>query len=240
MRRIDELHLNWPFFGSRRLCALANANGFDAGRKHVATLMRKIDGRGAVAQARDKQPRGRDRHIGSSRSCSRGWRSNGRPRSGPPTSPASRWPKGSFAWWRSWTGQARKVLAWRFSNTLTTDFCLEALNEALARCATPGIFNTEQGAQFTDREFTRVLRAKGVRISMDGKGRGVDNVFVERLWRNPKYEEVYLNAYGAIAEAKARMGVRFDFHNRTRPHQEPENLPPHAAYLGALSVKQAA
>ena len=115
---------------------------------------------------------------------------------------------------------SRKVLAWCLSNTLTTDFCVEALNEALAKYGSPEIFNTDQGAQFTDQDFSVVLQAKSIRISMDGKGRWVDNVFVERLWRSLKYEEVYLHAYGSIAEAKSGIAAWFEFYNRIRPHRE--------------------
>ncbi len=135
---------------------------------------------------------------------------------------------------------SRKVLAWRTSNTLTTDFCIEALNEALAKYGTPEIFNTDQGAQFTDEDFTAVLKAKGIRISMDGKGRWVDNVFVERLWRSLKYKEVYLNAYGSVAQANRQIGVWIDFYNRIRPHQGLEDLTPDAVYFGAAPMKKAA
>ncbi len=131
-------------------------------------------------------------------------------------------------------------LAWRTSNTLTTDFCVEALQEAITRYGTPEIFNTDQGAQFTSAEFTGVLEHHHIRISMDGRGRWVDTVFVERLWRNVKYEEVYLHAYGLIAEANRRLAVYFDFYNRIRPHQSLERMTPDAAYFGALPMKAAA
>ncbi len=135
---------------------------------------------------------------------------------------------------------SRRVLAWRSSNTLTTDFCVEALNEALAKYRTPEIFNTDQGAQFTATAFTGVLESHGIRISMDGRGRWVDNVFVERLWRSLKYEEVYLHAYGSIAEANRSIGTYFDFYNRVRPHQGLEGLTPDAAYFGKPTIKAAA
>ena len=136
---------------------------------------------------------------------------------------------------------SRRVLAWRTSNTLTTDFCVAALEEALAKYGTPEIFNTDQGSQFTSDDFTKVLEARGIRISMDGKGRWVDNVFIERLWRNVKYEEVYLHAYGSIAEATRGLAVYFDFYNRIRPHQSlEERMTPDAAYFGAQPMKAAA
>ena len=113
---------------------------------------------------------------------------------------------------------SRYVAAWRLSNTLDVDFCVEALQEGLGR-GRPGIFNTDQGSQFTSREFTQVLRDHGVRISMDGKGRYADNIFVERLWRTVKYEEVYLKAYADAKEARRELGAYFRFYNDQRPHQ---------------------
>ena len=114
---------------------------------------------------------------------------------------------------------SRAVLAWRLSNTLGADFCVEALEEALARYGRPEIFNTDQGSQFTSEDFTGVLKAHEIMISMDGKGRCMDNIFVERLWRSLKYEEVYLNAYATVAEAKAGIGDWLRFYNEERQHQ---------------------
>ncbi len=113
---------------------------------------------------------------------------------------------------------SRYVLAWRLSNTLEVGFCAEALTEALGR-GRPEVFNTDQGSQFTSREFTQVLEDSGVKISMDGKGRYADNIFVERLWRTVKYEEVYLKAYGNASEARRELGEYFRFYNNRRPHQ---------------------
>jgi putative transposase len=114
---------------------------------------------------------------------------------------------------------SRAVLAWRLSNTLSAEFCVEALEEALARYGRPEIFNTDQGSQFTSDDFTGTLKRHGVTISMDGKGRCMDNIFVERLWRSLKYEEVYLNAYATVAEAKAGIGAWLSFYNQERQHQ---------------------
>ena len=113
---------------------------------------------------------------------------------------------------------SRRVLAWRLSNTLSTDFCVEALEEAIARYGTPEIFNTDQGSQFTSVEFTDVLKTHGIRISMDGKGCWRDNVFVERLWKSVKYEEVYLHAYDPVWEARTSIMRCLDWYNRSRPH----------------------
>ena len=114
---------------------------------------------------------------------------------------------------------SRAVLSWRLSNTLDASFCVEALEEALARRGKPAIFNTDQGSQFTDEHFTAVLAAQGVRISMDGKGRWIDNVFVERLWRSVKYESIYLHAYETPREMRVALARYFKFYNGHRPHQ---------------------
>jgi len=239
MRRIDELHMKWPFLGARRLRDLLNTDGFEVGRKHVGTLMRKM---GIVTLYR-------------------------KPRTSAPGSGATHrvypyllrqlvierpnqvWAtdityipmaKGFLYLVAIMDWASRRVLAWRTSNTLTSDFCVEALQEAITRYGTPEIFNTDQGAQFTSLDFTQALESRGVRISMDGKGRWVDNVFVERLWRSVKYEEVYLHAYGSIAEANRRLALYFDFYNRIRPHQSLERMTPEAAYFGALPMKTAA
>ena len=133
---------------------------------------------------------------------------------------------------------SRRVLAWRLSNTLSTDFCIEALEEAIARYGTPEIFNTDQGSQFTSAEFTGVLKAHGIRISMDGKGCWRDNVFVERLWRTVKYEEVYLKAYDTVSAANASLGVFFDYYNRRRPHQSLDDKTPDIIYFAGLPEKE--
>jgi putative transposase len=134
----------------------------------------------------------------------------------------------------------RRVLSFRTSNTLTTDFCVEALTEALTKHGRPEIFNSDQGAQFTAHEFTRVLHEQGIRISMDGRGRWIDNVFIERLWRSLKYEEVYLNAYVSIAEAHRHIANYFAFYNSVRPHQGLDGLTPDAGYFGSAPMKAAA
>jgi putative transposase len=134
----------------------------------------------------------------------------------------------------------RKVLAWRLSNTLSTDFCVDALEEALAKYGSPEIFNTDQGCQFTSIEFTAVLKAHGVKISMDGKGRWRDNVFVERLWKSVKYEEVYLRAYDTVSDARASLARYFAFFNTRRPHTSLDRRTPDAVYFESLPLAQAA
>ena len=135
---------------------------------------------------------------------------------------------------------SRKVLAWRVSNVMTTEFCLEALQEALRRHGTPEIFNTDQGSQFTAEEFTAPLLAKQIRVSMDGKGRWVDNVFVERLWRSVKYEQIYLHAHETVREVKIVLTSYFDFYNETRPHQSLDYSTPDEMYFGNDKLKKAA
>lgn len=132
------------------------------------------------------------------------------------------------------------MLTWRLSNTLTADFCVDALEEALARYGKPEIFNTDQGSQFTSLEFTDVLKQHGIQISMDGKGRWRDNVFVERLWRSVKYEEVYLNAYDTVSAARAGLTRYFGFYNTRRPHQALDRRTPDAVYFESLPLAQAA
>lgn len=125
---------------------------------------------------------------------------------------------------------SRKVLSWRLSNTLNADFCIAALEEALAKYGKPDIFNTDQGSQFTSFAFTNVLRERGIRISMDGRGRWLDNVFIERLWRSLKYEHVYLHAYESGSEARAGIGKWIDFYNTRRPHSSLGGMPPDCYY----------
>ena len=133
----------------------------------------------------------------------------------------------------------RKVLSWRLSNTLTTDFCLDALREALERYGCPEIFNTDQGSQFTSGEFTGLLQAQGIQISMDGKGCWRDNVFVERLWKSVKCEEVYLRAYDSVRAAKSHLGAYLGFHDTRRPHQALDGNAPDTVYLGDLPTEKA-
>ena len=135
---------------------------------------------------------------------------------------------------------SRKVLAWRVSITLTADFCVEALQEALARHGSPDIFNTDQGSQFTSADFIAVLKAAEVAISMDGRGAWLDNVFVERLWRTVKYEEVYLRAYETVSEARSSIGRYFGFYNATRPHSSLDGQTPDRAYFNRPTPVRAA
>lgn len=133
-----------------------------------------------------------------------------------------------------------RMLAWRLSNTLTTDFCLEAVQEAIHRHGTPEIFNTDQGSQFTSVEFTDLLKDNGIAISMDGRGQWRDNVFVERLWKSIKYEEVYLHAYETVSAAKSGIGRYLEFYNGRRPHSALDGMTPHGFYYRHLPVLEQA
>jgi putative transposase len=239
MRRLDELHLKWPFLGARKLRDLLNKDGFEVGRKHVATLMRKMGITALYRKPKTSTPGSGPQHqvfpyLLKNLTIERANHVWAADITYVPMAKGFLYLMAIMDW------ASRRVLSWKTSNTLTADFCVEALQEAMARHGTPQIFNTDQGSQFTSDDFTKVLKAAGVRISMDGKGRWVDNVFVERLWRSVKYEEIYLNAYGSITEANRRLSTYFDFYNGARPHQSLDRMTPDDAYFGSRPMKAAA
>jgi putative transposase len=228
MRRIDELHLNYPFAGSRMLRDMLSRQGLEVGRRHVRSLMRKM-----AIEAIYRRP------------------STSRPAPGHRIYPyllrgvAVTRPNQVWAMDITYIPMARgfvylaavvdwfsrRVLAWRLSITMDTSFCLEALQDALSKNEKPEIFNTDQGAQFTSVAFTARLKEEGIRISMDGKGRWCDNVFVERLWRSLKYEHVYLHAYASVAEARSQIGRYLEFFNTARPHSSLKGQTPDQVYF---------
>jgi len=231
MRRMDELHLDFPFAGSRMLRDLLNADGVAIGRRHVATLMKRMGIEAVYRRPNTSKPApGHEIYPYLLRDL-------------PVTRPDQVWAMDityvpmarGFVYiaavidWFS-----RRVLAWRLSITLEAAFCVEALEEALARHGRPEIFNTDQGSQFTGGAFTGVLTRNGIAISMDGKGAWRDNVFVERLWRSVKYEEVYLRAYDTVAEARASIGRYLSFYNTRRPHSSLDRQTPDRAYFTRL------
>lgn len=237
MRRIDELHLELPFAGSRMLRDLLRGEGFVTGRDHVRTLMRRM-GISAVY----RRPRTSQRH-------------RAHPvfpyllRTLTVDRPNQVWAadityipmaRGFVFLVAVMDWATRKVLAWRVSTTLTSDFCVAALEEALARFGRPDIFNTDQGAQFTSADFLGVLRAQEIHISMDGHGCWRDNVFVERLWRSVKYEEVYLHAYETVSDVRAGLGRYFTFFNQRRPHTALRRRTPDLVYFSSLPHEAAA
>ena len=237
MRRIDELHLTHPFLGARRLARMLQRTGVEVGRRHVGTLMLLMGIETIYRKKRTSLPdKGhriypyllRDVVIE-------------RPNQVWATDVTYLPMAKGFAYLVAILDlYSRKVLAFRVSNTLATDFCIEALDEALRRYGAPEIFNTDQGSQFTDGDFTAVLDTTGVRISMDGKGRWIDNVFVERLWRSVKYESVYLHAHETPREVNVALARYFDFYNAHRPHQSLDYRTPDEMYFGTQALKGAA
>ena len=231
MRRMDELHLEFPFAGSRMLRDLLRNEGQPVGRQRIRRLMRQMG-----IEALYRKPNTSRRHAAHPiypyhlRNLS-----IERPNHVWATDITYIPMRRGFVYlvaivdWYS-----RRILAWRLSNTLTTDFCLEALQEAITRYGRPEIFNTDQGSQFTSAEFTGVLKAHDIRISMDGKGCWRDNVLVERLWRTIKYEEVYLKAYDSVSQAKASLGQFITFYNNRRPHQAFAGKTPDMIYFSGL------
>jgi putative transposase len=237
MHRIDALHLEHPFAGSRMLRDMLWLEGVAIGRLAVATLMRRM---GIAALYR--RP------------------STSKPAPGHKIYPyllrklAIDRPNQVWAMDITYIPMARgfvylaavvdwfsrRVLAWRVSITLETEFCIDAVQEALARHGKPEIFNTDQGSQFTSAAFTGLLQEQAIAISMDGRGAWRDNVFVERLWRTVKYEEVYLRAYDSVSDARASLGSYLDFYNRRRPHSRLRARTPEQAYLDHLPQRMAA
>ena len=234
MCRIDELHLEIPSAGSRTLRTFLRKDGHRLGRQRVRRLMRKmgleaIYGKPNLSRRHAAHPIYPYllRHLRIDRP-NQVWATD---ITYIPMRRGFVYLVAIMDWY------SRRVLAWRLSNTLSTDFCVEALEEAIARYGKPEIFNTDQGSQFTSAEFTDVLKARDIRISMDGKGCWRDNVFVERLWRTVKYEEVYLKAYDTVSAAKANLGRFFDYYNRRRPHQSLDDETPDAIYFAGLPEK---
>ena len=231
MRRIDELHLEVPFAGARMLRDLLRAEGFAVGRKHVTTLMRRL-GLTALYRKPNTSKRAPGHTI---------------------------WPyllrtlqiaRANHVWAMDITyipmargfvylaavidWHSRKVLAWRLSISMDTAFCTEAVEEAITRYGKPEIFNTDQGSQFTSSAFTGLLHGHGIRISMDGKGCWRDNVFIERVWRSIKYEEVYLHAYESMSAAREGIGRYINFYNSRRPHSSHQARTPDVVYFASL------
>ena len=236
MRMIDEIHLKYPFYGSRKVRDEFRDRGFQVGRGHVRTLMRKMGIEAIYQKPRLSEPhpghkvypyllRGleitRANQVWAADIC---------------YLPLAR----GFCYlvaimdWAS-----RRVLVWRLSHTLDPSFCMEALEEALNNFGAPEIFNTDQGSQFTSEAFTGILDRQGIRISMDGRGRWMDNVFIERLWKSVKYEEVYLKAYSSIAGARRELEAYFELYNRRRHHQGPDNRTPDEVYWSSRPATQA-
>ena len=237
MRRLDELHLEHPFLGARKLARLLKDEGFAVGRRHVSTLMRRMGIEAIYRKPRTSLPDQAHRIYPYLLTGVAIERANQVWASDITYLPMA---KGFVYLVAILDLYSRKVLAWRTSNTLASDFCIEALQEALTRFGSPEIFNTDQGSQFTAEAFTEVLKHNAIRISMDGKGRWIDNVFVERLWRSVKYEEIYLHAHETPMQVNQALSKYFDFYNTRRPHQALDQCTPDAVYFGSGQLEQAA
>ena len=231
MKRIDRLYTQYPFYGSRQLTSALRNEGREVNRKRVQRLMRVMGLEALVPGPHTSRPHPEHRIYPY---LLRGVEV---------TKPNQVWCADityiqlshGFAylvavmdWW------SRAVLAWQLSNSLSEDFCLEALDEALRHHGPPEIFNTDQGSQFTADRWVERLKAKAIRISMDGKGRCLDNVFVERLWRSLKYEEVYLKDHDDVVAARSGIGWWFQFYNLERPHTAHRGTPPMQVYRSQL------
>jgi putative transposase len=240
MRRIDELFTAWPFLGSRRMAVLLRTEGHAVNRKRARRLMRKMGIAALGPKPRTTKPASGHKvfpYLLRGMAIDR---------------PNQVWAadityvpigRGFLYLVAIMDWASRAVLAWRLSNTMDTSFCVSALEEALARFGRPEIFNTDQGSQFTSVVFTGRLAAAGVRVSMDGRGRWMDNVFIERLWRSLKHEDIYLKGYADGREARAGIGLWMTFYNSHRPHQGLGNRTPMAVwregvtgFLGATAV----
>ena len=237
MKAIDQIFTKWPFYGSRKIVLELRRRGHDVNRKRVQRLMRVMGLQALVPGPHTSRPHPEHkvypyllRRLDVTRAnqvwaadityipLESGW--------------------GYLIAIIDW--HSRAVLAWQLSNTMTVDFCVDALEDALRRHGRPEIFNSDQGAQFTSPDFTGVLQRQGVAISMDGKGRAIDNIFVERLWRSLKYEDVYLRAYATLSQAQAGIASWIRFYNERRPHQALGNHTPMDVYRGLHIARPAA
>ncbi len=234
MDRINTIYTDHPFYGSRKLTAVLRREGYRVNRKRVRRLMRAMGLVSVAPKPNTSRPhpqqavypyllRGvvieRPNQVWSTDitylRIERGWA----------------YLVALIDW------HSRYVLAWRLSNTMDTAFCVDALTEALEQHGTPEILNTDQGSQFTSAAFIEVLNHHHIRISMDGKGRALDNIFIERLWRSLKYEEVYLKHYQSLREAQTELSVYFRFYNTDRPHQSLDDRTPEQVYRNAQPLQ---
>lgn len=231
MRRIDELHLDYPFAGARMLRDMLARDGLGVGRLHVSTLMKRMGIEAIYRRPNTSKPApGHKIYPYLLRKLA-------------VTRPNQVWAidityipmaRGFVYLTAVVDWFSRRVLAWRLSISMDVGFCIEAVEEAMSRHGAPEILNSDQGSQFTSQAFTGLLRDNGIAISMDGKGSWRDNVFVERLWRSIKYEEVYLRAYETVANARASIGRYMAFYNARRPHSSLDRMTPDEAYFKAL------
>jgi putative transposase len=237
MRRIDELHLEFPFAGSRMLRGLLAAEGSKLGRRHVITLMRRMGIEAIYRRPNTSKPAPGHRiypYLLRGLSIDRANQVWAIDITYIPMARGFVYLAAVMDWF------TRRILAWRLSNTMEASFCVDAVEEALAQYGSPQIFNTDQGSQFTSAQFTGLLNGNGIAVSMDGRGAWRDNVFVERFWRTIKYEEVYLHAYDSVGEARQSIGRYLAFYNARRPHTALDGRTPDRAYFEPLPLRTAA
>ena len=237
MRQIDELHLNYPFAGSRMLRDLLRQQGLEVGRRHIKTLMRRMGVEAIYRRPNTSKPAPGHRiypYLLRGLAITRPNQVWAMDITYIPMARGFVYLAAVVDWF------SRRVLAWKLSITMETSFCVEALEEALSKNEKPEVFNTDQGSQFSSEAFTGRLKKEGIRISMDGRGRWRDNVFVERIWKSIKYEEVYLHAYASVAEARTSIGRYLEFYNSIRPHSSLGALTPDQVYFNRLPESMAA
>lgn len=237
MAAMDEIHTKRPFYGIRRIRNELLKRGFQIGRRRVAALMRTMGITAIYPKPKTSQPHPGHKvypYLLRGREITRAGEVWAADVTYLPMARGFCYLVAVMDW------ASRRVLSWRLSNTLDASFCIEALEEALERFGPPEIFNTDQGSQFTSEGFTSVLAAHGVAISMDGRGRWMDNVFIERLWRSVKYEEVYLKGYESIPEARTALAAYFEFYNMERGHQGLGERTPDQVYWDTLRTDKAA
>lgn len=237
MRRIDQLHLDFPFAGSRMLRDFLRAEGVKIGRCRVITLMRRMGIEALYRRPNTSKPAPGHQvfpYLLRQMKIDRPNQVWAMDITYIPMARGFVYLAAVVDWY------SRRVLSWRLSITMSVDFCLEAVEEALGRYGKPGVFNSDQGSQFSSGDFVGLLVANRIEISMDGKGAWRDNVVVERLWRSVKYEEVYLKAYDSVPEARASLGLYFDFYNNRRPHSSFAGRTPDQVYFDTLPQEMAA
>jgi putative transposase len=237
MRRMDKLHLEFPFAGARMLRDLLAAEGSKIGRRHVTTLMQRMGIEAIYRKPNTSRPAPGHRiypYLLRNLTIDRPNQVWATDITYIPMARGFVYLSAVMDWF------ARRILAWRLSNTMEASFCVDAVEEALAKYGCPQIFNTDQGSQFTGTDFTSVLSKNAIAISMDGRGAWRDNVFVERFWRTVKYEEVYLRAYDSVSEARQSIGRYLDFYNARRAHAALDRRTPDQAYFDPLLLRTAA
>jgi putative transposase len=237
MRRLDELRLDYPFAGSRMLRDLVRGEGIETGRQRIARMMKRMGIEALYRQPSTSKPAPGHKiypYLLRGLAVTQANQVWAMDITYIPMARGFVYLAAVVDWF------SRRVLSWRVSITMEVEFCLEAVEEALARHGQPEIFNTDQGSQFTSQDFTGLLLDNAIAISMDGRGAWRDNVFVERLWRSVKYEEVYLRAYDSVGEARASIGRYLNFYNRKRPHSSLDARTPDHAYFERLPQVAAA